>query len=216
MVAKKLLNDLPNKSELLKRCQSLAMLDAIVEADWESRYSSFNSKWDEGEMLATMRNGGGDEYFTFFNESGVIIKGFDHESVMSPCGEPEEIWKGILEEVPREFETFLTDEAFPQEDTTFCLWRLDSEDVWKTGNIEYPNDDESADGSNWLLFLLDGNPKSYLKWARDYYDRGFDTETVEKIYRREPLTDEIIKTLNSKSNLADLKEDIEEIGYPLL
>ena len=55
-------------------------------------------------MLAMMRNGGGDEYYTFFNEYGAIIKGFDHESEMNLCDEPGEVWKGVLDNVPKEFE----------------------------------------------------------------------------------------------------------------
>lgn len=216
MVARKMLICLPNKSDLQKLCQSLAILDAIIEPDWEFRYSSFNSKWSAGEMLATVRNGSGDEYFTFFNKDGVIIKGFDHESEMNVCDEPEQVWKGVLNDVPNEFEKFLTDKAFPREYTTFCLWRLDSEGDWKTGNIQYPKDSETADGSSWLLFLLDGKPETYLDWATDYYERSLSAETVERIYRHKPITEEMIRSLNPDRSLEDLKEEIEEIGYPHL
>ena len=216
MVAKKILTELPNKTQLKYLCQSLAMLDAIMEPEWDFRYSSFNAKWNVGEMLATMRNGGGDEYFTFFNEHGVIIKGFDHESKMNLCDEPEEVWKGVLDNVPKEFESFLADAAFPREYTTFCLWYLDSEGVWKTGNIQYPENDEAADGSDWLLFLLDGKPETYRDWATGYYEQDFDTEIVKNFYRCEPLTEETVEALNPKRSLADLRADAEEIGYPLL
>ena len=216
MVAKKLLAELPDKTQLKNLCQSLAMLDAIMQPEWDYRYSSFNSKWNAGEMLATMRNGGGDEYYTFFNEHGAIIKGFDHESEMNLCDEPEEVWKGVLDDVPKEFESFTADEAFPREYTTFCLWLLDAEGVWKTGDIQYSEKGETADGSGWLLFLLDGVPETYCNWAKGYYGKDFDVEIVEKIYRRNPLTEEIIKALNPKRSLADLREDIEEIDYPLL
>lgn len=215
MVAKKVLSELPNKPELKKLCQSLAMLDAIINPNWESRYSSFDSHWGAGETLATMRNGGGDEYFTYFNERGVVIKGFDHESEMNLCDEPEEVWKGVLDEVPYEFESFLTDEAFPREYTTFCLWRLDADEIWKMGKIEYPNDKETADGSDWLLFLLDGKPETYRDWAKDYYERDIDFEIVEKIYRGEPLTKQMVEALNPKRKWADLEADIVEIDYPL-
>jgi hypothetical protein len=69
---------------LKKLCQSLATLDAIMSPEWEYRYYSFNSKWAEGEMMASMRNGSGDEYFILFNSEGAIMKGFAHESSMSP------------------------------------------------------------------------------------------------------------------------------------
>ncbi len=52
-------------------------------------------------MMASMRDGSGDDYFILFNFLGAIIKGFAHESSMSPyVNEPIQIWKGILENVP--------------------------------------------------------------------------------------------------------------------
>ena len=216
MPSKKTLTELPNIETLRRLAQSLAMLDAIMSDDWESRYSSFNSIWNDGEMMASARNGGGDEYFILFNQHGAIIKGFAHESAMNLCDEPEPVWKGVLEAVPQEFQGFLQEPAFRIEDTTFCIWRLNRDGEWKIGEIEYPNDNESADGSDWLLFLLDGKPETYCDMAKDYYEREIDCETVKKIYRHEPLTEETVKKLNSERDFADLNEDINEIGYPRL
>ncbi len=50
-----------------------------MSPEWEYRYYSINSKWDEGEMMASMRNGSGDEYFILFDSHGAIMKGFDHD-----------------------------------------------------------------------------------------------------------------------------------------
>lgn len=216
MVAKKQLGELPNKLGLRKLSQSLAMLDAIFCPEFEFRYSSFSSNWGGGESLATMRDGSGNEYFTYFNESGVIIKGFDHESEMTPFANDEmKVWAGVLDEVSKEFEAYLHDESFESEYTTFCLWQLDSEGVWKTGKIQYPEDDETADGSDWLLFLLDGKPETYCDWAKDYYEEDIDFDTVKKIYSHEPLTEEMVRTLNHERIFAELKEDIKEINYPV-
>ncbi|MEO6655099.1 MAG: hypothetical protein ABIO36_03375 [Pyrinomonadaceae bacterium] len=84
MVTKARLNELANIENLERLCKSLAMLDAIMSPEWEYRYFSFNSKWADRERLASMRNGSGDEYYIWFGAIGAIIKGFDHESEMSP------------------------------------------------------------------------------------------------------------------------------------
>ena len=113
MVLKITLATLPDIENLRRLTQSLAMLDAIMSPDWEYRYYSFNSKWDEGEMMASMRNGSGDGYFILFNSHGAIMKGFDHESAMSPwSAEEEKLWPGIFEDVPDEFQSFLSEPAF--------------------------------------------------------------------------------------------------------
>ncbi len=110
---------LPWIEELRRICQSLAMLDAIISPDWESRYFSFNSKWAPSEMMASMRNGCGDDYFILFTQYGAIIKGFWHESPLSPYGNGGKVWDGILTEAPQEFAGFLAEPAFSINDTTF-------------------------------------------------------------------------------------------------
>ena len=88
---------LPDAGKLKAICQSLAMLDAIIYPQWEGRYYSFNTEWDDEIALASMRDGSGDDYFILFVPSGVIIKGFAHESNMSLYRvSPPLVWPGIL------------------------------------------------------------------------------------------------------------------------
>jgi len=69
MVTKKRLETIPEVEALKRLCQSLAMLDAIMSPEWAYRYYSFDSKWGEGEMMASMRDGSGDEYFILDRKS---------------------------------------------------------------------------------------------------------------------------------------------------
>ncbi len=139
MVQKQRLANIPDVESLRRLSQSLAMLDAIISPRWESRYYSFNSKWSAGEMMASMRDGSGDDYFILFNSHGAIIKGFAHESAMTPwANEPLKVWRGVLDNVPNEFQSFLSEPAFSIESTTFCIWRRYSDSSWQTGDIDYP------------------------------------------------------------------------------
>src|SRR4051794_18596140 len=75
---------LPAADVVSRWSRSLAMLDAILSPDPQYRYFSFNNSWDDGEQLAAMSNGSGDEYSITFTGSGTYIRGFDHESELSP------------------------------------------------------------------------------------------------------------------------------------
>ncbi len=208
------LSALPDIPTLRKLCQSLAMLDAILSPEWDSRFYSFNSCWDANSMMASMRNGSGDGYFLLFNALGAIIKGFAHESPMSPCRtKPPRIWTGVLDDVPSQFADFLTQPAFSMEDTTFCLWRTFSDSSWHKGEIEFP-DEENADGSRDLLWMFDGNPQTYEQWAEDTYEQPVDLEAVAHMYQHRPLSQEVLRALNPELSLDDVGEDKEEIGYP--
>ncbi|MDQ4120401.1 MAG: hypothetical protein M3209_03035 [Acidobacteriota bacterium] len=214
MVLKQKLITLPDIEPLKRLSQSLAMLDAIMSPEWEYRYYSFNSKWNKGEMMASMRNGSGDEYFILFNSHGAILKGFAHESPMSPfANEPPEVWRGVLDDVPIEFQGFLTEPAFSIEETTFCIWRRYSDVSWQIGNIDYPEDD-NPDGSEDLLWILDGNPETYQYFAAEYYEQDIHLSAVQHIYEHKPLTDNIISELNADVSKRELRKDIKEIGYP--
>jgi len=214
MVTKNRLATIPNVETLKKLCQSLATLDAIISPEWDYRYYSFNSKWAEGEMMASMRNGSGDEYFILFNSQGAIMKGFGHESSMSPWAtESGQVWPGVLDEVPGEFQEFLTEPAFSMGETTFCIWRRKVDPSWQVGEIEYP-EGYDPDGSEDLLFILDGEPSTYREFAEQYYERPVDLSAVIHVYEQKPLTTEILEVLNAEVSREDLKSDLAQIGYP--
>lgn len=111
---------------------------------------AFTGRWREDEELASMDNGSGDEYSIVFTAAGAFIRGFDHESPMSPYGDDDyATWPGLVETVPREFAAQLTEPAFchdggagPFLTATVCLWRLHEDPVWRAGDIDFPGETE--------------------------------------------------------------------------
>jgi len=213
MISSRSLRELPNVDELKRTCQSLALLDAINMADWEYRYYSFDANWGDDESLATMRDGSGDAFFILFTSAGAIVKGYAHESAMAQHSvDTGEVWPGVLNEVPPEFEAVLNDPAFVAEETSFCVWRKRGDLTWQTGKIEFP-DSDYADGSEELLAILDGKPETYAAWASDYYERPIPVEAVREIYAHKPLTQQLVSRLNPDRSLEELESDLDEIGY---
>ena len=205
---------MPAPPSLKQLTKSLAMLDALIQREWEYRYYSFDSKWaDYGEM-ASMRNGQGDGWSCVFGSGGVFLKGFDHESEMSALSkQPPNVWPGVLDSVPSTFKDCLLEPAFSMVDTTFCIWRLPEHAQWKTGRISYPAGDD-PDGSGRLLSILDANPDSYKKWADEYYERSISLTAIQQIYEGTPLTPELVRELNPDVQFASLLGDAAEIAYP--
>ena len=213
MISTRNLGALPSIDDLRRLCQSLAMLDAILEPEWQSRYYSFNSRWKPSEMMASMRNGSGDESFILFTADGAAIKGFAHESPMARfIATHGKVWPGVLDHVPTEFAGFLAEPAFSMEWTTFCIWRRYTDPAWQIGDVTFPAG-EDPDGSAELLAILDGNPRTYQQWAEDYYERDVPLALVEQLYRHRPLTADLVVGLNPEVMLDDLAGDVAEIGY---
>ena len=195
--------------------QSLAMLDAILCPEWQYHYFSFNSRWAPGAQMGSMRNGQGDHYFALFNSVGCWLKGFDHESAMTPFAtNPPKVAPGVLDGVPPEFADCLNEPAFVLDETTFCIWRRYGDAAWQRGPVSLDSDDQDPDGSAGLLQYLDANPQTYRSWAQDYYERDVSPTAVQSVYAHQPLNQRSVSQLNADISLETLNAEIEEIGYP--
>ena len=213
-ISTKNLNSMPEVLELKKLLQSLAMLDAIMSPEWDERFYSFNSKWDDNEQMGSMRNGCGDDFSVLFNQDGCFIKGFDHESAMSSWSTDGQVpWPDLLKGLPSEFLAASKEPAFSMDNISFCIWKLHSVGYWGKGDFEFADDDD-PDGSEYLLEIFDCNPETYRVFAQEYYEVDLDVAAIAKIYNHSPLTDELVKEVNSEVSLKQLEKDISEIGYP--
>lgn len=162
-----------------------------------------------------MRNGQGDHFFALFNDAGCFLKGFDHESPMSPWQPTNDgVWNGLLVGVPECFSKCLAEPAFDMRNTTFCIWREYSDEKWNRANIVFPKDDD-PDGSEYLLSNLDGEPHSYANWAESYYEVVIDREAVSEILSGRPLTASLVERLNPGHSLALMQDDLDSIGWSI-
>jgi hypothetical protein len=137
-----------------------------------------------------MRNGSGDEYFLLFKAAGAILKGFAHQSPMTPyrC-KPPKLWAGLFESVPKEFASFLAEPTFDIEAKTFSIWRRYQDSARQCGAIEFP-ERQDPDGSAALLSMLEGNSQTYTGWAKEYYETKISEQVVRDIYAHRPLPPE--------------------------
>ena len=211
MISTRNLTELPDIQGFRRLTRSLAMLDAIMSPEWESRYYSFDSHWGDGQLMASMRDGSGDHWFALISPVGVALHGLAHESAAFRDGSP---WPGILDSLPIEFrDDFLMEPAFDTANSSFCIWRRATDGRWSTGAVQLPPGDD-PDGSQELLSILDGNPQRYAAFSAEYYERAIDVADVEAMYRHEALTDALARRLNPDVDLESLAADIAEIGYP--
>lgn len=170
------------RNELMAGLRAATAVEALLtEEDWLRRYH-YIENWKEGVDLATFSNGGGDDMFVIFCEAGVIIKGFDHESEVSPYGwDDHSPWPGIFDGVPQEFLQLLDDPAICKDDITFLHWLPAGQLEWSSGKVSFPNGED--DGSGWLLGLLPSEAQDYIDIARDYFGEEFNKIDPSVIYQ---------------------------------
>jgi len=198
----------------------MAMVEAILGPEWGDRYYSFDAHWSETESMASMRNGSGDEYSIVFSAAGAYVRGFAHESPMSPYAE-DGPWPGVLDEVPDVFRPCVEEPAFSDGEgtpvVTVCMWREAGDDHWRFGKIDFPEvTTGDPDGAAYLFGLLaDRSAETFQEWAEDYYEVPVDLGAVRHVFSSHPLTAAVVRALNPGITPADLAEDAAEIGYPL-
>jgi len=210
MISTRNLGALPDIAALRRLTRSLAMLDAVLSPEWESRYYSFDSHWGPGELMASMRNGQGDDWFALFTGAGVVVIGLDHEAPMFRFGDP---WPGVIDGLPAELAPAVNEPAFDARNCTFCIWRRTAGARWEHGPVEFPDGDD-PDGSAQLLEILDGRPETYRTFAADYYEVDLPLDAVAAVYAHQPLTPALIARLNAGTSIDRLGADAAEIGYP--
>ena len=197
---------------------SLAILDEIMSPEWEYRYYSFDPRWSKDVTLASMRNGSGDDFFILFSPEGSVIKGFAHESSMSPYGVRRNnpgargIWPGIYEAVPADLYALIDNPALTLDDVTYCIWWDNTSPGWKMGVSDFPLKDD-PDGSEGHLHILDGDPLTYQEYARQYYERAIPIAAIEAIYAHRPVSKETILTLDPAANIDRIFMDMRVYGY---
>lgn len=203
------LDVLPEPMRLKDLLKILASLNIVLcpEDEW-LRYHSFVPEWDENISMAKIDNGAGDHLFILFSPQGILMKGFDHESELSPHARDEfEIWPGIYEEVPISLSHLLEDESIDKEDVTFCIWRETKDSEWRMGTVEIPEGAE--DGSSFLLGTIYQTAEDFVEFAEGYFEMTLSLDIVKKIYEGDTLTADMIRMLNHD---CDADKVLQELG----
>lgn len=198
------IESLPPIAQLRRVTQSLAMLDAILCPEWEYRYYSFDSQWGQGEEMASMRDGSGNDWFLLLDSAGAALKGFAHEFADDP-----ELPQKIQVQVPADFASFLGEPAFSMQYATFCYWRKASDLFWNKVDSTL-----TEDGSDDMLALLVSGPTAYRMWAEDYYEVPVSLEAVVALFSHQPLDAPLIFELNPDAVLISVHAEAKQIGYP--
>ena len=208
MPSTKDLSTMPAPADVMHAIKCGAILDAMMSKEQWLRCYEYHPAWSEGVVMGKYDSGGGDHFFLFFCSSGTILKGFDHESGVSPHAQDTfQVWPGIYDGAPEALMMEVHDPAVEHEDVTFCIW--DTGDQWRQGSAQIPDDED--DGSSRLLDMIHSDASSYIEWAGDYYGKDLDAALVADIYAGKPVTKEIITALNPERDAAAALEEIQAL-----
>ena len=215
MMSTRDLTQFPAPDALRRMMQAFAMIDAILEEDDAYRYYKFNAQWSPTEQMGSMSNGAGDDLFAVFDAAGCFVRGFDHESVMSPWAHDEQrVWPGVLDQVPPQFAASLNEPAFSMDAVTFCMWHAAGEGGWQRGAVDFPAEDD-PDGSAWMLSAYDGDPATHQQFIEGYHEVEVSQDAIARVLSHEPLSRELLAAFRADRSLEEVIGAAQEIGYPV-
>ncbi len=168
-----------SNAELRDCFAAAAQADALVCPEEYLRCYEFHTDWSDGVQMASFKSGGGDELIMIFIADSAIIKGFDHESPVSPhAQDPYGLYPGIYEGAPPYLLDALRDEALDFEDVTFCYWRTSDKGPWQKGPVDLRGLD---DGSDYLLSRIVTSFNEYDDYAKDYFEDDYSPALADRV-----------------------------------
>lgn len=198
---------------LLQRLTAYSIIDVIMNSgsDYDGSVYHCNTDWNAGVALFTIDDGGGDHFHILFSNAGCVIKGFGHESDLSPYNydEDEDYPEyRFYENMPHELYELLDNEALERDLLTFCAWCGAGDNVWQAARL--PVADDWSDGSaDFLDYLSDRD--EYIAWLEDYYEADVNSVPVMDIMAGVNITEELVAELNPKADPETVMEAIYAI-----
>ncbi|KWX77450.1 hypothetical protein [Paenibacillus jilunlii] len=193
---------LPEPETLRRQMILLAVLDIICCGEEWLRVHRYDPDFRPGVQLGIVENGAGDHLYVLFTADGCVLKGFDHESPLSPHARDEyEVWPGMYEGLPDNLQSVLhsSGDTLEAEEVTFCLWQENGKPVWMCGEWgELDNKEAESGGTDFLLGYLNETPEDYIEWANDYFSglQPLPLEPVRHLFNGGPVTEGLIAAIN--------------------
>ena len=193
--------------------QQLAAITAVFAVEYGESQFTFDPRWRKHQQVATNINGCGDELFMHFLRHGCFIKGFAHESEMTPYNRDDRsVWPRVIDDVPDNFNSSLSEPAFDPGATTFAIWRMSSSNEWSTGNIEFPVGDYK-DGSADLLEPINYTPADVTEWLSENYETDVDSGIIQSVFDGHALSDSQMSKLNPSSPIHAIRNAVRATGW---
>lgn len=188
------------KDHFKEKLKCLALLNAIIEPDWEYRYFSYNSQWGDGDEMASLRDSCGGEWFILFSKGRVAFK------CTSPVDGLVNNFSQLKDSMPIEYSGFINEAAFSM-DSGSCIWYLEGDTWVKLGGMvsDLPNPE----------VIQQMSATDCCQFFESIYEQKFEVDKVKPILDG-GLNIEMALTINSDLNLDNLKLDMLEIGIPSL
>lgn len=209
---------LASPDQLLVACRAVVLAEALLGDPFESEGNHWLRRIAEDEWMCSVDNGNGDEARYWFGPEGAVLRGFDHECVMSPwVNKDNKRWPGLEDGFPpplRRAPSIVKRDV--GECVTFVIWRTHDADHWSIGPVEFPPAGPrhaDPDGSEHLLGPVSGIDPAH-KFLQTMHGVDVPREAIAALFAELPLNHPDLTTLVADVDPATVVDTAERLGYP--
>lgn len=188
----------------------MAVVELAINARPSMRWHTMDPSIDHTVRISS---GSGDEASIWLTDAGCVIRGFDHESDLSPWQADERrIWPGLLDGLPaRLAEGPRLSIHDGVEDLTFVLW-WHGVGPWQTGTLP-PEDPMNADmdGSHHLLRALVSDDDA-VAFLSEYYETDIPEDALDRIPPGNAIDPMALADLPNLRALETIAEELASLG----
>lgn len=208
------LDRLAEPADLLAACRALSLAEAALNANAATRWHTLE-RVGEDAWLCRIIDGAGNEAVMSFSPVGAVIRGFDHESLLSPWArEPMHLWPGLDDGLPEPLRRTPTIMIDGIESVTFCIWWARGAAEWSVGTVEPPRGGYAdPDGSEYLLRPTSGVEEAH-RFLTEYYELDLPEELVSGLFSEAPLGGELLGQLAVRRSVTDVEGEATRLSYP--
>jgi hypothetical protein len=209
------LDRLAEPADLLAACRALSLAEASLNANAASRWHTLERVGADA-WVCRIDDGSGNQAVMSFSPPGAVIRGFDHESPLSPWArEPMQLWPGLEDGLPEALRRTPTIMIGDIESVTFCIWWARGAGQWSVGTVEPPRGDYAdPDGSEYLLRPTSGVEEAH-RFLTEYYELDLSGEMVSELFSEAPLDGGLLGQLAVRRSASDVQAEAARLSYPL-
>jgi hypothetical protein len=184
------------------------MLDTILAPT--ARSFEWHPRWSKRQQVGAFKDGEGNFFFAWFSPRGAVVRGFDHESAISPFRtDPPRIWPGLFDGFPKALDYATKEPSFALDEITFCFWSTGRNAAWSGGSA---SDTRESDGAEAVLGCFG---KDFPVWASSYYGLDLDRTALSRVWWGRPIDWETLEALNVDFDERAVREEAELLDWKI-
>lgn len=203
---------LPEPTVVMNRSIAAAATDALLSPDPDLRQYYSKANWKDGLSMAWRHDGAGSYYYVLKSGDSMAIKVCKARMSLAP--DPlARLQRNPIETFSPLATQILNEPEFRYQELSFLAFS-EGGGPWQSLQFRVDNIPSNEMGQSTLDLICKG-PKIFYLYGQSFHEVTLDPPALKAMFALEPMTASLASTIAPDANLAEVRAELEEIGYPI-